>query len=242
MNWRSYFLQCIEKFITCLDSCFCVENVSSLINLMRYMTRLQTLNMQFNLYNDVSDMSFWALQELLQMSTYNSMSFTHLCLINAVVFIDDLVNFAQRQLMIQEIVLSDSVIIHHDEKAKPTVKHTQSFWLHCASLIESHDEHIKVFIIFLWCLLNHMCVQTDFSNIIMCVQQLKLCRSPSHNSIHYSDLQAAQLINEGDIPAVIIKIDINKKREWAAQCWAVILVWANLKLSESALKVLSLKH
>jgi len=50
-----------------------------------------------------------------------------LCLTNAVVFIDDLVNFAQRQLMVQEIVLSDSVIVHHDEKAKPIAERTQSF-------------------------------------------------------------------------------------------------------------------
>ena len=158
MNWRSYFLQHIKKFIACLNPCFCVEGVSSLINLMRYMTRLQTLNMQFNLYNDVSDTSFWALQELLQMSTCNSISFMRLCLTNAVVFIDDLVNFAQRQPMVQEIVLSDSVIVHHDEKAKPIAERTQSFWLHYASLIESHNEHIKVFIIFSWCLLDHMCV------------------------------------------------------------------------------------
>ncbi len=145
-------------------------------------------------------------------------------------------------MTVQEIVLSDSVIVHHDEKTKSITKCTQSFKLHCASLIESHDKHVKVFIIFSWCLLNHMCVQTDFDDIIMCVQWSKLCRSPSYDSIHYSDLQAAWLINKGDIPAVIIEIDINEKRKWAAQCWAVILVWANLELFENTIKVLNLKH
>jgi len=35
---------------------------------------------------------------------------------NAAVFIDDLVNFAQRQLMVQEVVLSDSVIVQAIEE------------------------------------------------------------------------------------------------------------------------------
>lgn len=111
MDRRSYFLQRIEKFTARLGPCFRVEDAPSLINLIRYMTRLQTLDVQFNLYNGVSDTSFWALQGLLQMPTCNSASFTRLCLTNAAVFIDDLVNFAQRQPMVQEVVLSDSVIV-----------------------------------------------------------------------------------------------------------------------------------
>jgi len=145
---RSYFLQRIEKFTARLGPCFRVEDAPSLINLIGYMTRLQTLDVQFNSYNGVSDTSFWALQGLLQMPTCNSTSFTRLCLTNAAVFIDDLVNFAQRQPMVQEIVLSDSVIVHHDGKAKPTANRTQSFWLHRASLMESHGGHVKVSIIF----------------------------------------------------------------------------------------------
>jgi len=145
---RSYFLQRIEKFTARLGPCFRVEDAPSLINLIGYMTRLQTLDVQFNSYNGVSDTSFWALQGLLQMPTYNSASFTRLCLTNAAVFIDDLVNFAQRQPMMQEVVLSDSVIIQHDGKAKPTAERTQSFWLHRASLMEPHGGHVKVSIIF----------------------------------------------------------------------------------------------
>jgi len=129
---RSYFLQRIEKFTARLGPCFRVEDAPSLMNLIGYMTRLQTLDVQFNSYNGVSDTSFWALQG---------------CLTNAAVFIDDLVNFAQRQPMVQEIVLSDSVIVYHDGKAKPTAERTQSFWLHRASLMESHGGHVKVSII-----------------------------------------------------------------------------------------------
>jgi hypothetical protein len=45
------------------------------------------------------------------MPTCNSTSFTRLCLTNATIFIDDLVNFTQRQFMMQEIVLLDLVIV-----------------------------------------------------------------------------------------------------------------------------------
>jgi len=82
------------------------------------------------------------------MPTSINTSFTRLCLTNAIVFIDNLVNFAQRQPMVQEIVLSDSVIVYYDGKAKPTAERTQSFWLYRASLMESHGGHVKVSIIF----------------------------------------------------------------------------------------------
>jgi len=57
----------------------------------------------------------------------NSTSFTRLCLTNAAIFIDDLVKFAQRQPMVQEVVLLDSVIVHHDGKTKLNAERTQSF-------------------------------------------------------------------------------------------------------------------
>lgn len=69
-----------------------------------------------------------------------------------------------------------------------------------------------------------MCMQADSGYIVMCVRRSKLCRSPPRGGIHYSDLQAARLINEGDIPAVAIEIDTGEKRERAARYWAAILV------------------
>jgi hypothetical protein len=145
---KSCFLQRVKKFTARLGPCFRVEDAPSLIDLIGHVPRLQTLNVQFYSYNGVSNTSFWALQGLLQMPTCNSTSFTRLCLTNAAIFIDDLVNFTQRQPMVQEVVLSDSVIVQHDGKAGLTVDRTQSFWLHRVSLMEPHGGHVKVSTIF----------------------------------------------------------------------------------------------
>lgn len=144
---RNCFLQCVENFTARLGPYFRVEDAPSLIDLIRYMTGLQNFDVQFYSYNGVSDTSFWALQGLLQMPTYNSTSFTRLCLMNAASFIDDLMNFARRQPTVQEVVLSDSIIVHHDGKAKPTAERTQPFWLHRASLMEPARGHVKVSVV-----------------------------------------------------------------------------------------------
>ncbi len=57
-------------------------------------------------------------------------------------------------------------------------------------------------------------------------------------SIHYSDLQAARLRNEEDIPAGAIEIDISEKGERAARWWAAVLApgegWrATIELSDT---------
>ncbi len=148
MKKKSCFLQRVKKFIARLDPCFRIEDALSLIDLIEHMPRLQTLNVQFYSYNGVSDTSFQTLQRILQMPTCNSTSFTRLCLTNATIFIDDLVNFTQRQFMMQEIVLLDLVIVQHDRKAKLTMNRTQLFQLYRVSLIESRDKHVKVSIIF----------------------------------------------------------------------------------------------
>lgn len=128
-NRSSYFLQHIENFTVRLGPYFRAEDASPLIDLIRCMTRLQTLDVQFSSCDGASDTSFWALQELLEMPTCTSTRLTRLCLMKAVVLLDDLVDFARRQPKVQEIVLSGSIIVQHDGKATPA----QSICFHRAS-------------------------------------------------------------------------------------------------------------
>lgn len=71
---------------------------------------------------------------------YNYEAFT-LLLMKAVALLDDLVDFARRQpMVVQKMVLSESVIIQHDGNATPA----QSFCFHRASLTELHGGYAKV--------------------------------------------------------------------------------------------------
>jgi hypothetical protein len=90
-NRSRYFLQYIENFTVRLGPCF---------------LGLQTLDVQFSSCNGASNTSFWALQELLEMPACTSTRLTRLCLLKAVVFLDNFVDFARRQPMVQEIVES----------------------------------------------------------------------------------------------------------------------------------------
>ena len=127
-NRSNYFLQHIENFTVRLGPYFRAEDASSLIDLIGCMTRLRTLDVQFSSCG-ASDTSFWALQEILEMPACTSTRLTRLCLMKAVVFLDDLVDFAGRQPEVQEIVLSDSIIVQHDGKATPA----QSICFHRAN-------------------------------------------------------------------------------------------------------------
>lgn len=64
-NGRSYFPQRIEHFTNGLGPCFCAEDTSPLIDLIRCMTRLRTLDAQFSSCSSISDISFWALRHIL---------------------------------------------------------------------------------------------------------------------------------------------------------------------------------
>ena len=116
MNGRSYFLQHIEHFTVRLGPCFCAEDTAPLMDLIRSMIRLQTLDVQFSSCSSTSDTSFWALKQILQMPSCTSTSFKRLCLVNATTHIDDLVAFARRQPLVQEIVLMDSLMVQHNGK------------------------------------------------------------------------------------------------------------------------------
>ena len=63
-NQSRYFLQQIENFTIRLSPSFCAEDVLTLIDFIRCMTRLQTLDVQFSTCTSASDTSFWALQEI----------------------------------------------------------------------------------------------------------------------------------------------------------------------------------
>ena len=63
-NRSSYFLQHIENFTLRLGPYFRAEDASPLIDLIKCMTMLQTLDVQFASCDGASDTSFWALQEL----------------------------------------------------------------------------------------------------------------------------------------------------------------------------------
>jgi hypothetical protein len=57
-NRSRYFLQYIKNFTVRLSPCFHTEDASPLINLIKCMTRLQTLEVQFSSRNSASDTSF----------------------------------------------------------------------------------------------------------------------------------------------------------------------------------------
>jgi hypothetical protein len=76
---------------------------------------------QFSSCNSASNMSFWALQELLEIPTCTSPRLTRLCLVKGVVHLGDFVKFARRQPKMQEIVLSDSVILQHGQSDQRSI-------------------------------------------------------------------------------------------------------------------------
>ncbi|MCJ1423576.1 hypothetical protein MMC29_001460 [Sticta canariensis] len=128
MKGGSYFLQHIEHFTVRLGPCFCDEDTSPLVDLIRSMIRLQTLDVQFSSCSGTSDTSFWALRPILQMPPCTSTSFKRLCLVNAVTQVDDLVAFARRQPLVREIVLVDSHMVQHNGKNTLAMESTQSLW------------------------------------------------------------------------------------------------------------------
>lgn len=65
------------------------------------------------------------------------------CLMKAIVLIDDLVSFARRQAILQEIVLSDPVIVQHG-KAVPVTESIQYIWDYGTSSAELHGGYVKV--------------------------------------------------------------------------------------------------
>ena len=95
--------------------------------------------MDSSLNRDTSDTSFWALQELLKMPTRTCARLTRLRLMKGVILINDLVEFARKQAMVQEILLSDTIVVKHDGEAMLV----QSFCFHQASSIELHNRVLQ---------------------------------------------------------------------------------------------------
>lgn len=149
MEGRSHFLQHIEHLTVRLGPCFCAEDTSPLIDLIRCKTRLQTLDVQFSSCSRTSDTSFWALKQILQMPNCTSTSLRHFCLVNAATLVDDLVGFVQRQSLVQEIVLADPLIVQHNENATLAMEPTHSFWSHHAHSMRQHGRYVEVSITYL---------------------------------------------------------------------------------------------
>ena len=146
MEERSHFLQHIEHFTVCLGPCFCAEDTSPLIDLIRCMTRLQTSTCS----------SLCIVAQAIPHFGHSSKfykclpaRFRRLCLVNAVTLVDDLVVFAQRQPLVQEIVLADPLIVQHNGKATLAMEPIQSFWSHHAHSTGPHGRYVKVSVTYL---------------------------------------------------------------------------------------------
>ena len=156
MDGRNHLFWHIEHFIVRLGSYFCAKNTSPLIDLIRSMIRLQTLDVQFSLCSSTSNTSFWALKQILQMPSCMSTSFKRLCFANAAISVSNLLVFAQRQPLVQEIVLVDSHMIQHNGKTTLVVEPIQSLWSHDAQFFETaqsvHQRIHRLSVMSLYCM------------------------------------------------------------------------------------------